>query len=224
MKMPRKKRNAGFSIVELLITMTIMLILLGIVSTVLSRAMGVRARESRKTDALTSAEAALNVISREAASSGYGICTDSTCKTGSNGLITADSDGSRIHFRTNLTNTGGTSLVPGPTAISTNQAGEDVTYFFDAATSSIVRYDPNDNPQTSVVVNKISNVTFQYFDYAGGGSAAAGPNSVPTADTGRIRVIVSVTLDPVVGQPNPASVTYRSDITLRNANYMLRQY
>ena len=51
-----------------------------------------------------------------------------------------------------------------------------------------------------------------------------GPNAVPTANTGRIRLTVEVTLDPVYGQPNPAQVIYTSDVTLRNVDYMLRQY
>ena len=69
----RKKRNEkGFSLIELTVAMTIMLILLSVVSTLITRAMGVRQRETRRADALVSVQAALNVISREVANSGFG--------------------------------------------------------------------------------------------------------------------------------------------------------
>jgi hypothetical protein len=123
-----------------------------------------------------------------------------------------------------MTNFGDGPVNPGCPAVCTNDEGEDVTYFFDDATDSIVRYDPNGDPATSVVVNKISNVTFSYFDYADDGSITAEPgNTTPTEDTARIRLTVDVTLEPVIGQPSE-SVTFTSEINLRNSNYMLRQY
>lgn len=216
------KTSAGFSLIELTIAMTIMLLLLGIVSSLLARSYSVRTRESQRTDALTSAQAALNVISREIANAGFGIYSGSNTRLASNGIIAADSNANRIHFRANVTNAGlqGQS---GSTALLTNQAGEDITYFYDAETDSIVRFDPNDTPQTSVVVNRISGVTFQYFDYTGTNSTGV-ETTVPTNDTGRIRISVQVQLDPVAGQPNPLDVRFSSEVTLRNSNYMLNQY
>lgn len=222
----KRKAQSGFSLIELLIAMTVVLMLLAVVSSLLSTAMSVRTRQSRKTDALTSAQAALNILSREIANSGYGIGTcqtaDCSVMTGNNGIVLADSDANRIHFRTNLTNTGPRSVPAGSTVMSTNQSAEDVTYFFDAATDSIVRFDRNGTPQTSVVVNKISNVVFTYYNYSGSSSAPT-QTSVPTANTGRVKITVTVQLEPVVGQPNE-SVTFSSEVTLRNVEYMLRQY
>jgi prepilin-type N-terminal cleavage/methylation domain-containing protein len=214
------KKQGGFSLMELLIAMVIMLMLLGIVSTLLSRSMSVRARESRRTDALTSAQAALNVMSREIANSGYGIFDNSITRIANNGLILDDSNANQIHFRANITNTGPQD---DPIALQTSDPGEDVTYFFDPTTDSIVRFDPNDNPQVSVVVNRISNVTFEYFNYEGSNSTPT-VTSVPTLDTGRVRINVTVQMDPVVGQPDNQQVSFTSEVTLRNSNYMLRQY
>ena len=76
MRVSKPKNNAGFSLIELMISMVIVILLLGLVSTLLSRSLSVRARESRKTDALTSAQAALNIMSREIANSGFGIYDD----------------------------------------------------------------------------------------------------------------------------------------------------
>lgn len=220
MKQTKTKTSAGFSILELIISMTVILICLGIVSTLIGRAFSVRARESQRTDALTSAMAALNVISRDLSNAGFGISVANGSPTASNGIVTADSNDKRIRIRSNVENRG---PVGGPTVVSINEAGEDVTYFFDAATSSIVKHDPNDEPQTSVVVNGISDVTFEYFDYVGTNSNGV-PVTVPSSDTGRIRITVQVQLDPVHGQPNPLDITFESEVTLRNARYMLNQY
>lgn len=199
-----------------------MLILLGIVSVLISRAFSVRARESQKTDALTSAQAALNVISREISNSGFGIHTGTNTRRANNGIVLADSNASRLRIRSNVMNNGVAGNT-NSTVLRTDQPGEDVTYFFDSATSSIVRYDPNGTPQTSVVVNRISDVLFEYFDYTGINSAGVQTTN-PTADTGRVRIRVLVQLDPIQGQPNPLDVQFSTEVTLRNSNYMLNQY
>lgn len=217
--------NAGFSLIELLIGMTVTLLLLGVISSIVFRSTSVRARESRKADALVSAQAALNVLTREIANSGFGIAIDTTTNTPSNGIVIADSNANRIRIRSNFDNVGGYSPPSNSTVINTNGPGEDITYFFDAATQSIVRYDPNaeGGPETSVVVNRISNVTFQYFNYTSSSSTVT-ETSTPTSATGRVRLTVVVQLDPVAGQPDNQVVTFTSDVTLRNSNYMLRQY
>ncbi|MEP7211482.1 MAG: type II secretion system protein [Acidobacteriota bacterium] len=225
-----KQKDKGFSLLELIVAMTVMLVLLGIVSTLMARSFSVRTRESRQTDALATAQSALSVISREISNSGFGIYVyDGTVvDSASNGLVIADSNANRIRVRANLENAGGVASAPGPATLSINQPGEDVTYFFDASTSSIVRYDPNGGgtgvPQTSVVVNRISNVTFQYFDYIGNNATPTGPFTVPTSDSASVRITVDVALDRVVGQPDGQSVSFTSDVTLRNSRYMLQQY
>ena len=224
MRFVKRKNNEGFSLVELMVTMIVIVLLLIIVSTLLGRSLSVRARESRKTDALTSAHAALNIMSREIANSGFGIYDGPLSQNAVNGIILGDSTAGQIHFRANLSNAGDGPINPSCPAVCTNEPGEDVTYFFDNATESIVRFDPNANPTTSVIVNRISNVTFSYFDYADNGAVTAEPgNAAPTGSTGRIRLTVDVTLEPVIGQPNE-SVRFTSEINLRNSNYMLRQY
>jgi hypothetical protein len=101
--------------------------------------------------------------------------------------------------------------------------GEDITYFFDAVTDSIVRYDPNDATPTSVIINRISNVNFDYFNYNGSNSAPTS-TTTPTPNTGRVRITVTVNLEPVQGQPSNQTVQFSSDVTLRNSSYMLNQY
>ena len=198
-----------------------MLVVLGLASTLFSKSIGVRKRETSSTDALTAAQAALNVMSREIANSGYGLkyITATTGDNPSNGIVTTnnDSNANKIHFLSNVENNNSIATDP----------GENLTYFFDATTQSILRYDANANgvnsPETSIIINRISAVNFQYFDYAGSSSTTTG-NTAPTVNTGRVRITVTVTLEDVLGQPANQRVILRSDVTLRNANYMLNQY
>lgn len=228
MKEFTRKRAAGFSLIELLVTMVILLASMAIISSVTFRAFSIRKRESRTTDALTSAQAALSIISREVGNSGFGMYEDATGRIPHNGIVIADSHSHRIRVRANLDNAGGVPGAPGSSTLAINAPGEDVTYFFNLPTSSIVRYDPNGGgtgiPQTSVVVNQISNVTFDYYDYAGLSSQSTGPLLMPTVNTGRVKITVEVELEPVAGQPNNQRITFSSEITLRNNSYMLQQY
>lgn len=221
------KNSKGFSLLELLIAMTITLVLLAVISTAVSRATSVNARETRKADALVSAQAALSVMTREIGNSGFGVYIDSTTQTPSNGIVIADSNANKIRIRSNFQNVGDYSESGTGTVTGIMSPGEDITYYFDSVTKSIVRYDPNvptGTPTTSVVVNKISNVTFDYFNYTSSSSTVTETPTAPTTATGRVRITVTVTLDPVVGQPDNQSVTFSSDVTLRNSSYMLRQY
>jgi len=223
---PEVKNTRGFSLIELLIGMTITMILLGVISSAIFRATAVNARETRKADALVSAQAALGVMTREIGNAGFGVYIDSTTQTPSNGIVIADSNSSKIHLRSNFENVGDYSESGTGTVTNTMSPGEDITYFFDDATKSIVRYDPNTpsgTPTTSVIVNKISSVTFQYYNYTSSSSTVT-ETSGPTSATGRIRITVAVSLDPVSGEPDNQTVTFTSDVTLRNSSYMLRQY
>ncbi len=206
------KAASGFSIIELLIAMTIMLVVMGLAANLFSKSLGTRQRESSRTDALTAAQAALNVMSREIANSGYGLVD--------NGVVFTDSNPQKLHFLSNIKNDD--ALINAP--------GENITYFFDSNTQSILRYDANGNgvnqPQTSIIINRTSKVEFQYFDYLNPAKIPPLlPKKVPTIDTSRIRVTITVSLDDVQGQVNnKQSVVLVSDVTLRNSNYMLLQY
>ena len=211
------KLTPGFSIVELLITMTILLIILGLASTLFSKSLGVRQRETSRTDALTAAQAALNVMSREISNSGYGL-KNAASISASNGIIVADSNEKKIHFLSNVQNSNDV----------VTDAGENLTYFFDENTKSILRYDANANgvnsPETSIIINRISNVNYQYFDYSGSNSTPSAASNTPTVNTGRVRIRITVSLENVREQTNNQSVVLTSDVTLRNANFMLNQY
>jgi Tfp pilus assembly protein PilW len=69
----RLSDSSGFSLVELIISMVITLVILGVAVAAFSGALGSRDFESSRTDAITSAQAALNIMSREIGNSGYGL-------------------------------------------------------------------------------------------------------------------------------------------------------
>ena len=71
---PRKfHRSTGFSIIELLVAMTITLILMSLASFLIAGSFNVRGRENQKSSALADAQRALNAMTREIANSGFGL-------------------------------------------------------------------------------------------------------------------------------------------------------
>lgn len=183
--------------------MTISLIIMGAVVAAFTGALRTRERESSRTDAITSTQAAINIVSREISNSGYGLT--------SNGIVVADSTDKRLHFRSNLTNTDGL----------TTSAGEDVTIFYDSDSKSVLRYDANTGI-TSGVINRVSDVDFRYFDNSFSGET--GPFTVPTANTTRVNIKLKVLLPNIQSQPVDQETVFLTDVTLRNAPYMLSQY
>jgi type II secretory pathway pseudopilin PulG len=194
--------SKGFSLIELIISMLITVIILGVAVTVLSNALSMRSRESSRTDAITSAQAALNIMSREIGNAGFGLSD--------NGVVT-DSTLTVLHVRSNFTNTNATTTDP----------GEDVVFYLDGTggDQSVVRRDNNTN-ETSGIINRISRVEFAYQNYVSTGTPPIGPG--PT--TGKITITLTVLLPNVVGQPRGQTITVTSDVTLRNSAYMRGQY
>ncbi len=217
--MKRKNNQKGFTIIELLIAMTITLVLMSIVAVLMARAFGVRSRESSRTDALTSAQAALNVMSREIANAGFGLSADTFNTIHFNGIILNDSTSTKLRVRSNYINTSDN----GGHATTTEDIGEDVTYYFDSDAQSIVRHDPAQNPSTTYLVNRISNVSFSYYNYIGSSSTPT-VTTTPSENTSRVKITVTVQLEAVQGQPTGQTVTLNSEVTLRNSDYMMRQY
>lgn len=205
MKRKIESNNSGFSVLELIVSMTIMLILMTMAGTIFQHSVGTRKREMQRTEAVNQVRNALNMISREIANSGYGL-TD-------NGLSLTDSGKQKIHFRSNIQNQDST----------TDDANEDLTYYYDAATNSIIRYDRFSNPRTSTVAKQVGNLTFQYFNYNNFGDPPVA-SDVPSANTARVRVTISIGLEPVDGQSNNQAITYTSDVSLRNSKYISKQY
>jgi prepilin-type N-terminal cleavage/methylation domain-containing protein len=191
------KPEAGFSLLELLIAMTITLLMMTAASTLLTSSVGTRARENRRSDALADAQRALNIMTREIANSGFGLSN--------NGIVMTDATPQKIRIRANVNNTNTTI----------NDQDEDVTYIYQAApVSSIVRFDKATGVST-VLANNIRAFTLTYRDAA----------SLPTAPgvAERITIDVTVEVGAPAGQPT-TQVRMMSDVVLRNAPLVLKRY
>lgn len=203
--------ETGFTLVELILSMVLSLVILGVGVGVFSGALRGREYQSARTDAIVSAQAAMNIMSREIGNAGYGLLN--------NGIVLADSTNTRLHFRTNVDNSDFVTVDP----------NEDVTFFCDSCDSdggSIVRYDASGTGTTSGIINKVSRVQFQYWDYNEITHAVSGPFNVPTLNTGRVTITLTVIINNIAGAPSgdAANVTVTSDVTLRNSPYMLNRY
>jgi len=231
-----RKVQGGFSLMELIIAMTITLVVMGIASTMLARAFNVRTRANDNSDALADAQRALNIMSREIAQAGFNMSD--------NGIVAADSvtDGngnSTIRIRANLNkfNTAASTAARNGIGISGEDAGEDLKYFIYPVpannTSLLARYDayaPGGGSST-VLANRLDGLQIHYFsqrvtynvpynncDITGASQAEVGPSAAQY-----IVIAVCVQLE-AVGKPGspgyqPANnVVLTSDVTLRNTN------
>src|SRR5574338_244662 len=84
----------GFSLIELLIAMTVTVVIACIATTLVAQSFRMRAREDARSDAIADAQRALNIVSREIANAGFGLID--------NGIVPGDTGTSSIRFRANL--------------------------------------------------------------------------------------------------------------------------
>jgi Tfp pilus assembly protein PilW len=225
-RLKQHRATAGFSIVELLIAMTITLILMGFATSLLAAGFRIRNRGNAVSDAAADGQRALNIMSREIANAGFNLVT--------NGVVAGDSDSSHIRIRSNLNKYDTTS--PGARNAATD-AGEDVQYYVNPGdeTDYLVRYDVNANRKT-VLANRLSGLRVHYFTQRVTYDTTADANGVTNCDVSnfssgevapnlaRYLVIAVCVRIPAFGTPNsegyqPASnVLLVSDVSLRNAN------
>jgi Tfp pilus assembly protein PilW len=213
------KPEAGFSLVELVMAMTITLALLGLTSGFLASSFNVRARENQKTDALADAQRAMNIMSREIANTGFGLAN--------NGIVAADSTETTIRVRANL------NAFDGQTSSnSISDRNEDVKYslYTTGAESYIVRLDIGTQNQTTVLANRVDALRIRYYpekvSYTLGSNCDISTTSsevTQKSDTKYIiiSVCVELTARGTPGSPGyqPASrVQLVSDVYLRNAD------
>jgi prepilin-type N-terminal cleavage/methylation domain-containing protein len=195
----RGSQQAGFSLLELLIAMTVTLAVMVAASTLLATSLRTRARENVRSNALASVQRALSMMSREISNSGYGLAD--------NGIVTADSTASSIRMRANLDNN--TNL---------NGIDEDVRFVMQAATTNneIVRYDNSTAASArSVLATNITSFTIKYLNLAG--------TEVSAATAERVSIEVEVLL-PASPEEPAGVVNLISQVSLRNAPLTLQQF
>jgi Tfp pilus assembly protein PilW len=224
-KINHSKNDSGFSLLELLIAMTLTIFMLGIAATAMSSGFSIRKREQSVTDAIADAQRALNIMSREIANAGFNLRT--------NGIVPGDSDATSIRIRSNL-NKYDTS-VGSPTDLSHTDvvdAGEDVKFFVNIAenTDYLVRHDNNViGVKTTVLANRMDSLRVHYFadkvTYTTADCDMTNPSAGEVSpDLAKYVVIALCVRIPASGVPSTAGYTPASnvllvsDVTLRNSN------
>jgi type II secretory pathway pseudopilin PulG len=214
----------GFSIIELLIAMTVTIVIATIASTLVAQSFHMRSREDARSDAIADAHRALNIVSREIANSGFGLLD--------NGIVPGDTGPGSIRFRANLNAyTRDDAGIPVSGAGSVADRDEDIKYTMyndDAANRHyLVRYDAilgavDQREGTTVLANRLDSFLLQYFDSAGNQlDVATTPSAVINA--WKIRITVGVIL-PAEGAPESpgyqpeSTINLVSDVVLRNAS------
>jgi type II secretory pathway pseudopilin PulG len=149
-----ERDQAGFSLLELIVAMSITILLAGLASALLAGSFSMRARENQKTEALSDAQRGLNLMTREIANSGYGL-TD-------NGIVAPDSGPTSIRVRANLNAASGET-----TSNSTTDRDEDIKYLLwtdpDNVNSFIVRLDVNSSAQEMILANRVDAMKLRYY-------------------------------------------------------------
>ncbi len=226
------QKHAGFSLIELLIAMTLTLTVMSVATVLLAQALNVRTRTNANNDALSDAQRALNIMSREISGAGFNLSGNGIVS----GDTTTDANGnSTIRFRANLNKFDETASTTARNGISVvgEDAGEDVKYFIHKAsnTNLLARYDEYGQSGGSVTVlaNRLDSIHIHYYgakvSYSTSGCdvTSASAAEVSPSSAQYVVMAVCVQLD-AVGQFGTASyqpaksVLLVSDVTLRNAN------
>jgi len=214
----KKEAEAGFSLVELMIAMTISLVLMGVATNLLATSFNIRSRENARTDSIADVQRALNIMAREIAIGGYGF------DQSSNGLVTGDCDASSLRVRSNLNR-----YSAGSTTVESES--EDVKYLIDVrdGLNFLVRFDRfAPGVQATVLANRIDTLEITYWSPTNTAlNVTADPSQVRNAVGVRITVGVNLA---AVGTPSspgyqPATtMQLSSDVTLRNVSQNLTTY
>ena len=241
MQTRRSQNEAGFSLLELIIAMSIVLVVMGLSSSLLASGFKMRSREDRKSDAVADVQRALNIMTREISNSGFKLPSGLPA-IANNGIVTNDSDFESIRIVSNLN--GAPDSANGYFEdTDVTDTDEDVKFlmYVDATLGQryIVRYEKNGTNQTTVLANRIDSLIFRYYDEKVTYSTTVNSsgvcditNVVNASGTTEaevspgaakfIVIAVGVTL-PAVGKPGsdgyqpPSQVQLTSDVVLRNS-------
>jgi len=226
------RRDGGFSLIELLIAMTITIVVVGLASTLLAQSLNIRVKANQNSDSLADVQRALNIMSREIANAGFNLTN--------NGIVVANSGidangNSTLRIRANLNKFTTSATTPARNGIGTagEDQDEDVTYFVypTSNTNLLARYDANiiAGGNSTVLANRLDSLHIHYFAQAvtysttGCDISGASATEVGPAAAKYVVLAVCVRLDAVgtAGAPGyqpPTSVLLVSDVALRNSN------
>jgi prepilin-type N-terminal cleavage/methylation domain-containing protein len=190
---PRLRKSDGFSLVELMVTLTILAAVAGILSSVLVSANRTHRMTTRRAEIQASSRQALALLTTELLQAG---ADPSIPPVGITAIVSADSVSVRVR-----------SDINGDGTIQTTEPSEDVTYTYNPVAKTLTR-----NPGSGAVsaLERVTNMRFSYFD------ANDQPlTTLPLSATDRALVrSIGVTLTCEDRDSHPFTHTTR--ITLRN--------
>ena len=196
-------RQTGFSLIELLIAMTITLIIVSLAFTLLAHSLNRKTNDEAQVSALSDANQALSRMSLEIVNSGFGLRT--------NGLVPADCTEDKIHVRANLN-----ALERETTSGTVTDQYEDLIFQLvpnPEGGSALVRSDVNIR-ESSILATRIDGLTFLYLD--ANGSEVTPQNAV------RVEIVIRIII-PQSGRPGTSGFQpemtkqLTSSVVLRNS-------
>jgi type II secretory pathway pseudopilin PulG len=199
----RQRKEAGFSLLEVLVALGVSLVVVGAVLAFQSYQLTTLGAQARQVDLQGTARSVVDLVAREVRSTGR----NPQCQPALGGLASASKSG--LQLQTDLT---GDGQVTGD--------NEDITYQLDQTSKSVVRID-NVKSRTDTLVDgvDISGSGFRYFDGAGNelnASGTGGLDPVQRANVRRVRFDLVMTDT----RPNKGSVAARArastNLDLRN--------
>lgn len=151
--------EAGFSLIELMIALSVTVVVSGLAVSLLTASFNIRAREDRKSDAIADVRRTLSAMTREMGNAGYGLPTGLPA----NGIVAADSSNTSIRILSNSDRFNGGATPDTPTS-----QDEDVIYRYvnDVANGQryVVRFDVNSAINgTTVLANRIDSFIMHYY-------------------------------------------------------------
>ena len=226
------KRSAGFSLIELIIAMTLTMTVMGIATTLLAQALNVRTRTNANVDSLADVQRALNIMSREIASSGFNLSGNGIVD-GDTGIDANGNSVIRLRSNTNKYDETVSTAARSGIGVDVADAGEDIKYFIfkTANTNLLARYDQYAvaGGTSTVLANRLDSLHIHYYSqkvsYETSGCDLTSPSSSEVTPSAAKYVVIAVCVNlAAVGKPGaagyqpPQSVLLVSDVTLRNSN------
>ncbi len=187
------RSSAGFTLVELLVSLTIFAMVAGVLTTVLITANRTHRQTTHRAEIQGASRQALSLLTAELAQAG---ADPMIPPAGITGIVTADSTSLRVRADLNANGT-----------IQTTEPSEDITYTYDAGAQTLSR---NPGSGAAVVLQNVTDLRFTYFD------AADQPlSTLPLSATHRALVrSIGITLTSSDRDSHP--FTHDTRITLRN--------
>jgi prepilin-type N-terminal cleavage/methylation domain-containing protein len=192
MNAPRNPQH-GMTLVELLVTMTVLGMVMLVVTGILMSSSRVESRTVRRAEVQAASRQAVALMTAELRQAG---ADPSVPPAGIVGVVAADSHAVRVRADLN-----------GDGSIQTAEPSEDVTYRWSDSTGVVTR-DPGNGP--AVVLEHVTSLRLTYFDAA---NQPLGPLPLSTANAARVKAI-GLTVTTEHRDSEPLALTTR--IHLRN--------